>query len=52
MRAFVDTNLWVYRLDHRQPAKTRFIAGWLRELAHSHDIVISTQVMIELRSVR
>lgn len=51
MRAFVDTNLWVYRLDRRQPAKTRFVARWLRELAAGHDIVVSTQVMIELRSV-
>lgn len=51
MRVFVDTNLWVYRLDVRQPEKNRFIAGWLRQQAMDHDIVISTQVMIELRSV-
>lgn len=51
MRVFIDTNLWAYRLDRRQPEKTRFVAHWLRELASEHDIVISTQVMIELRSV-
>lgn len=51
MRVFVDTNLWVYRLDRRQPEKTRLISRWLRELAGEHDVVISTQVMIELRSV-
>lgn len=51
MRVFVDTNLWVYRLDWRQPEKTRFVADWFRELGQQHDIVISTQVMIELRSV-
>lgn len=51
MRVFVDTNLWAYRLDRRQPEKSQFIAHWLRELANEHDIVVSTQVLIELRSV-
>lgn len=51
MRVFVDTNLWVYRLDRRQPEKSRFLAQWLRTLAVEHEIVISTQVLIELRSV-
>lgn len=51
MRVFVDTNLWVYRLDQREPDKSRFISGWLRELARTHDIVISTQILIEFRSV-
>lgn len=51
MRVFVDTNLWVYRLDRREPDKTEFIRHWLRELAHEHEIVISTQVLIEIRSV-
>lgn len=51
VRVFVDTNLWVYRFDRRQPEKTAFIARWLRELAAQHEIVLSTQVMIELRSV-
>jgi predicted nucleic acid-binding protein len=51
MRAFVDTNLWAYRLDRRDPGKSAFIRDWLRSLAEANDIVISTQVMIELRSV-
>jgi predicted nucleic acid-binding protein len=51
MRAFVDTNLWVYRLDRRDPGKSAFIRDWLRGLAEVDEIVISTQVMIELRSV-
>lgn len=51
MRAFVDTNLWVYRLDRREPEKTKFIRDWIRKLATEHEIVVSTQVMIELRSV-
>ncbi len=51
MRVFVDTNLWVYRLDQREPEKSRFIAQWLRALAREHEIVISTQVLIELRAV-
>lgn len=51
MRVFVDTNLWVYRLDRRTPDKARMVQRWLRETAQEHDIVISTQVMIELRAV-
>lgn len=51
MRVFVDTNLWAYRLDRREPDKSIFIRDWLRELALEHDIVISTQVLIELRAV-
>lgn len=51
MRVFIDTNLWVYRLDKREVDKSRFVAKWLREMARDHEIVISTQVMIELRAV-
>ena len=51
MRVFIDTNLWAYRLDRREPEKSAFIRDWLRALAREHDIVISTQVLIELRSV-
>ena len=51
MRVFVDTNLWVYRLDRRDTDKARRIANWLRELVLAHEIVVSTQVMIELRAV-
>ena len=51
MRIFVDTNLWVYRLDRRDPDKSRRIAAWLRERAEIDEIVVSTQVLIELRAV-
>ena len=51
MRVFIDTNLWIYRLDKRDSAKSEFAAKWLREVARNHEIVISTQVMIELRAV-
>lgn len=51
MRAFVDTNLWAYRLDRREPEKSQRVGAWLRELAADHEIVVSTQVLIELRSV-
>lgn len=51
MRAFIDTNLWAYRLDGREPEKSRRIASWLADITRNHDVVISTQVLIELRSV-
>jgi predicted nucleic acid-binding protein len=51
VRAFVDTNLWIYRLDRREPEKSAFVRDWLRGLAANHEIVISTQVLIEVRSV-
>jgi predicted nucleic acid-binding protein len=51
VRAFVDTNLWVYRLDRREAAKSRRVGAWLKELAREHEIVVSTQVLIELRAV-
>lgn len=51
MRIFVDTNLWVYRLDRRDPDKSRRIAAWLRERSEIDEIVVSTQVLIELRAV-
>lgn len=51
MRVFVDTNLWVYRLDHRNPNKRDQIGRWLQQLAREQEIVISTQVLIEFRAV-
>jgi predicted nucleic acid-binding protein len=51
LRVFVDTNLWAYRLDRREQKKATRIAAWLRELAAEHEIVVSTQVLVELRSV-
>ena len=51
MRVFIDTNLWVYRLDRREPAKSERLKRWLAEVSADHEIVISTQVLIELRAV-
>ena len=51
MRVFVDTNLWVYRLDQREAPKGQFTKNWLRQLVQHDEIVISTQVLIELRAV-
>ncbi len=31
MRLFVDTNLWVYRLDQQEAQKRQFIKSWLRQ---------------------
>ncbi|MCP9848701.1 PIN domain-containing protein [Cyanobium sp. Morenito 9A2] len=47
----MDTNLWVYRLDRREPVKGERIRRWLADLAEDNDIIISTQVLIELRAV-
>jgi len=51
MRVFIDTTLWAYRLDQRNQEKSAFVKDWLRGIAEEHEIVISTQVMVELRSV-
>jgi predicted nucleic acid-binding protein len=51
VRVFIDTNLWVYPFDRREPDKATFVRRWLRDLVDGHDPVVSTQVMIELRSV-
>jgi predicted nucleic acid-binding protein len=51
MRVFIDTNLWAYRLDQREPSKSQRLKPWLAEVIAAHDIVISTQVLIELRAV-
>ena len=51
MRVFIDTNLWAYRLDRREPEKAERIRQWLEQITAEHQVVISTQVLIELRSV-
>jgi predicted nucleic acid-binding protein len=32
MRAFIDTNLWAYRLDQREAAKAEQVHRWMAEL--------------------
>ena len=51
MRVFIDTNLWVYRLDRHEPAKSEQIRPWLATVICEHEVVLSTQVLIELRAV-
>jgi predicted nucleic acid-binding protein len=51
MRVFVDTNLWAYRFDQREPMKSQWMRSWLAQLVDEHEVVISTQVLAELRSV-
>ncbi|EAQ70248.1 PIN domain protein [Synechococcus sp. RS9909] len=51
MRVFIDTNVWAYRLDGREPKKQARMQRWLPEVVGRDDVVISTQVLIELRSV-
>jgi len=51
MRLFIDTNLWAYRLDRRDPEKSEQVRSWLADVVADHEVVISTQVLIELRSV-
>ena len=51
MRVFIDTNLWVNRLDRREPDQAERSRLWLAAITNDHQVVISTQVLIELRSV-
>ena len=51
MRVFIDTNPWAYRLDRRDPEKSEQVRSWLADVVADHEVVISTQVLIELRSV-
>ena len=51
MRAFIDTNLWADRRDRRNQCKAVQNRHWLAQTAREHDVVISMQVLIELRSV-
>jgi hypothetical protein len=41
MRVFIDTNLWAYRLDQREPAKSEHMHEWLANIVADHEVVIS-----------
>lgn len=45
-RSFVDTNVWVYRVDHSEPQK-RVAAKQVLEAAAPGSLVVSTQVLAE-----
>ena len=46
-KGFIDTNVLVYQLDRRDPAKRDACRGLVRELVPRGDAVISTQVLQE-----
>ena len=46
-RAFIDTNIWVYQVDRSEAPKRKIVTDFLKTLAESHRIVISTQVLNE-----
>ena len=49
-RAFVDTNIWVYTVDARDPAKRRRALEVVGP-ASRHELVLSTQVLAEFYAV-
>ncbi len=51
MRVFVDTNVFVYQLDRREPRKQAIARGVLTPLAAQGVGVTSTQVISELSDV-
>ncbi|MDI9333658.1 MAG: PIN domain-containing protein [Cytophagales bacterium] len=51
MIAFVDTNIWVYAADEREPEKQAIAQSYLSNLERHHTIVLSTQVMQEFFNV-
>ena len=46
-KVFLDTNVLVYQLDKRYPAKQRVARELIRDRAHKGEAVISTQVLQE-----
>ena len=48
--AFLDTNVLLYALDPRDPAKQTVAAGLIRQLSSEGRAMVSTQVLIELFS--
>jgi len=41
MRVFIDTNLWAYRLNQREAAKSERARRWLAEVIAHHDALIA-----------
>jgi Predicted nucleic-acid-binding protein, contains PIN domain len=46
MRVFIDTNLWAYRLDGREPEKQARMQRWLPEVVGRDDVVTTDTAMI------
>jgi len=49
--AFIDTNIAVYAVDSRDPAKQATALQLLRELLNRREAVVSAQVLVEFASV-
>lgn len=50
MIAFIDTNIWVYAVDEREPAKQFKAKNYITKINQTHTIALSTQVMQEFFS--
>ncbi|MCS5691683.1 hypothetical protein NZK33_06745 [Cyanobium sp. FGCU-6] len=49
MRVFIDTNLWAYRLDRRDPDKSEQVRSWLADVVadlilDAHQLAIREQL--------
>ena len=44
MRVFIDTKLWDYRLDQREPDKRERICQWLAEVTSQYEMVITDSI--------
>ena len=51
LTVFVDTNVFVYSFDERDPIKQKLAQKWITSLWQSRTGVISTQVLNELYNV-
>jgi predicted nucleic acid-binding protein len=50
-KIFIDTNLFVYSMDQREPEKKEKARAILKKIIDSHQPVISTQVIKEFSVV-
>ncbi|MCP9927520.1 PIN domain-containing protein [Cyanobium sp. CH-040] len=46
MRAFIDSNLWAYRLDQRNPGKSERIRHWLAQVCADHEVVTTDTTLV------
>jgi predicted nucleic acid-binding protein len=50
MIAFIDTNIWVYAVDEREPDKQFKAKNYIAKINQTHTVALSTQVMQEFFS--
>lgn len=46
MCVFIDTNLWAYRLNRREPMKSMHISSWLAEVTRNHEVVPTDSTLV------